>query len=188
MSKIVGVVSALNSREVTTRFGKRNTFNITVDGQPYQLGFGKPTMKVGDTVEFEFAVTSYGNEVVKGSLVVVGAPGALPVHVPTAAVPIPAARQPAGVLKSAGGYERVFPVPALSPERAIIRQNALTQARELVIETQPATTTSTWADRQNQHDNLADEIIRVARAFEAYATGDLDAGEAKKEVASKTKE
>ena len=67
------------------------------------------------------------------------------------------------------GGGRSFPVEPLAPERTINRQNALTAAAKLF--------------GQHGIDNtdlpaLVDDIIQVARNFEAYTTGDMDREEA----------
>lgn len=72
-------------------------------------------------------------------------------------------------VKAVGG--RTFPVGALAPERTINRQNALTNAVNFCNEETPP-----------------EEVIEVARLFEAYTTGDLDAAEAEeamKEIESR---
>lgn len=61
--------------------------------------------------------------------------------------------------KAVGG--RTFPVGALAPERTINRQNALTNAVSYC-----------------GNESSPEEVIDVARIFEAYTTGDLDAAEA----------
>ena len=58
---------------------------------------------------------------------------------------------------------RSFPIDALAPERTINRQNALTAAVNFVNHGGGATT---------------EEVIKLARYFEAYTTGDLDRDEA----------
>lgn len=60
--------------------------------------------------------------------------------------------------KPVGG--RTFPIGALAPERTINRQNALTNAVNYLTGGSP------------------EEVIEVAKMFEAYTTGDLDAIEA----------
>lgn len=58
---------------------------------------------------------------------------------------------------------RTFPVAPLAPERTINRQNALTNAVKYLEEQQVAS---------------KEDVVAVARYFEAYTTGDLDAQEA----------
>jgi hypothetical protein len=62
----------------------------------------------------------------------------------------------------------VFPIPLLHGDRAIVRQNSITNATKAI------------GDYVSDIDGIsiedyASEIIRVARMFEAYSCGDLDA-------------
>lgn len=175
--RAIGTIQAIESQPRTTKYGIRPCHYIMVSGERYQLGFGKLEVKVGDNVSFEEGDKGYGKEVVKGSMVVGGASVLASPTTGSDPVPlaVPAAR-PSG--KQAG----VFPIPALSGERAIIRQNATTQARELwqhCFKTQAGVEVSVSA---SEMDNIVNEIIRLARKFEAYSTGDSDMAEAKAEV------
>ena len=82
--------------------------------------------------------------------------------------PAPTASKPAssGGSFSANSTARTFPVAPLAPERTINRQNALTNA------------VAYYGD----NDVTPEQVIEVARKFEAYTTGDLDLEEAKREM------
>lgn len=162
-----GTVSNVSSRQVNTKFGPKPAYDIFIDGTKYSAGFKKPVVAIGDAVEFEFKTSQYGNEIV--SIVKTGA------GVPTPATP---AARPA---PSFGG-KGVFPIPLLDGQRAIVRQNALTNARELVIGLIGATKEDSWAQRKTQFDTLADEVVRIARKFEAYACGDIDREAAERDM------
>ena len=56
---------------------------------------------------------------------------------------------------------RSFPIDPLAPERTINRQNALTNAVNYVVALKQTTST-------------VDQVIHIARQFEAYTTGDID--------------
>lgn len=110
----------------------------------------------GDTVEVEFTTkpspsgVDYRN--IKKVKKVAG-PAARPVGMPAI---------PTG---------RVFPIPGLSPERAIIRQNAIGHAVKVV--------TVNLIDDAGEliygtPEELATKVIEIARMFEAYSSGDLD--------------
>jgi hypothetical protein len=58
---------------------------------------------------------------------------------------------------------RTFPVAPLAPERTINRQNALTNAVKYF---------------EGRQEASKEAVVSVARYFEAYTTGDLDAQEA----------
>lgn len=163
-------VQTISSKSVTTKFGPKPVFSIKgTDGQWYKCGFTKPKCSEGDTIEVNVKETDYGSEITDPkNITVVGGGG---VSVPTASAPRPTGGG------SRGGYDRVFPVPALSPERAIIRQNALTNARELYVGTLDPKSKGTSLDDAAQH------IIDIARIFEAYSTGDIDKAAAMAEAA-----
>lgn len=163
-------VAQISSKSVTTKFGPKPVFSIKGDdGTWYKCGFTKPKCSEGDTIEVDVKETDYGTEIIDPKNIrAVGGGG---VSVPTASAP----RSSGGGGRA--GYDRVFPVPALSPERAIIRQNALTNARELVVAShggKPYDLTST---------HMTQDIIAIARMFESYSTGDIDKAEAMAEIA-----
>lgn len=111
---------------------------------------------VGDYVSFSYQTTppkpdgrTFNN--IKGN-----------VRKDTSKAPAAPAAKPA-----AGGYgQKVFPVPALHGDRSIIRQNSLGHAVEIVIHTCPGGVS---------YEELAEKAIEIARMFEAYSAGDLDA-------------
>lgn len=111
---------------------------------------------VGDYVSFSYQTTppkadgrTFNN--IKGN-----------VRKDTSKAPAAPAAKPA-----AGGYgQKVFPVPALHGDRSIIRQNSLGHAVEIVVHTYPVGGTP---------EGAAEKAIELARMFEAYSAGDLDA-------------
>lgn len=163
-------VQSISSKAVTTKFGPKPVFSIKgTDGQWYKCGFTKPKCSEGDTIEVTVKETDYGSEIADPKNITVVGGSAI-------SVPTPSASRSSG---SGGrtGYDRVFPVPALSPERAIIRQNALTNARELYVGT-------LTGKKEVALDDAAQHIIDIARIFEAYSTGDIDKAAAMAEVAN----
>ena len=167
---IHGVVEAVSKKEVKTKFGMKPTFAIKVDGEWYSCGFTDPRAGSGDEVTFEFTAGRYGNEIDKGTLMRTGS---------GKPVPAPAvADNPAPAPKSAP--TRPFPIPALHGDRAIIRQNALAHAARLYAAgISPATASS------HSPESLAAEVIAMARKFEAYSCGDLDAAQAAAKLVEK---
>lgn len=119
--------------------------------------------KVGDNVSFVYT------EVVKEGTTYRNIKGA--VSIKEGGAPEPAAGRPAaasgGSSFSKGG--RSFPVGPLDPERSIIRQNSLTQANKL-LEGQ--------LGEMPSYEEQAHTVISVARIFESYSAGDMDAEEA----------
>jgi hypothetical protein len=68
----------------------------------------------------------------------------------------------------------VFPIPPLHGDRAIVRQNSITNAVKAVAD---------LLDSDDMNIDLyVDTIITVARKFEAYSCGDLDAAQAEEMV------
>jgi len=110
----------------------------------------------GDDVTFEF--TRKGKWLnVKGKVVGSGAAISSPTAGSVSSAP---------VKKATGG--RTFPVRGTAPERTINRQNALTNAVQYTNEVFTSAT--------------VDEVLDVARQFEAYTCGDLDITEALEEI------
>ena len=87
-----------------------------------------------------------------------------------ASVPVPAKSYGGG----SGYKDKVFPIPALHGDRAIVRQNALARASDLYIAARGGKPFELEA-------STLDLVIAFARKFEAYTAGDLDMAEALKE-------
>ena len=167
-----GIVQEVSTKDVKTRFGVKNTYSMKVDNVWYKTGFKRPTCNVGDSVSFDYTEGQYGKDIDLNSLKTTAnnTPPAMPASV--VAVPV-TGRPPAS---TGYGSKGVFPIPALDGQRAIVRQNAVTNARELVCHFMSDDTTSV-ADMNNK---IA-EVIRVARKLEAYSCGDTDLEEVLKE-------
>jgi hypothetical protein len=153
------IVENITSKDVNTKFGPKPAYSIYADGERYSYGFKKPTFKIGDTIDFQFTENTYGKNVDLNSVQLLakgeGAPTATPA--PTPPSPSKAPYSPP---------TRPFPIPALHGDRAIVRQNSLTNAVNLLREDKE-TIKLTPDDRANL-------VINVARMFEAYSCGDLD--------------
>lgn len=166
MNKVTGEVVAVGSKPVNTKWGEKTTHSFQVDGVWYKTGFKKGKFSKGDTITFTYVEGPYGNDVDVASISTGG--GA------TASAPAASAAKPAYT----GGGKGVFPIPALDGQRAIVRQNALTNARELYTAEGGAMLAANLKDK-------AYDIIAIARIFEAYACGDLDAMKAAEMKAAK---
>lgn len=163
-----GVVKSMGTKEVKTKFGMKPTYSFNIDGEWFSMGFTKPKFGKGDTISFDYSETTYGNSVdAKSVSVAVGSGGG-------------GASVGAAVAKPTftGGGKGVFPIPALDGQRAIVRQNALTNARELFMHS--------GGDTGDMKD-AAHRVIAIARIFESYACGDLDAEMAKDMLSKKTR-
>jgi len=147
MSTVSGVVEAKSN--------KFDKYSILVDGNWYSSKYEIKCEK-GDTVEFDDGERKYCRK-----LRVVGAGGA----------PSPATGGGATASQGSG-----FPVGTRAKDRSIIRQNATTNARELLV--------GYWQTEgfPEHREDMVDEIIGVARMFEAYCTGDTDFAEVQKKI------
>ena len=161
-----GTVQATSSKEVKTKFGAKNVYSFNVDGTWFKSGFKDPGVSRGDVVEFEYETGTYGNDINLASL----KRGS---KVDIATIPTPAR----SVAPSGG--KGVFPIPPLDGQRAIVRQNALTNARELVVASRHMKTSASALEIEQ----MAREIVRIAPIFEAYSCGDTEREEVEAEMA-----
>lgn len=156
------IIENITSKEVTTKFGPKPAYTIVADGQRYQYGFKKPTFAIGDEVDFQFTENTYGKTVDLTSVRLLKKGSGSPSTAPTAAS--------SGAGK--GSYApaaKVFPIPPLHGDRAIVRQNSITNATKAVADHGKGYATT---------DEYAQEIIRIARMFEAYSCGDIETAQA----------
>jgi hypothetical protein len=164
----MGVVEAIGTKEVKTRFGMKPTYSAKVDGEWFKLGFSKAPFGKGDSISFNYEESTYGMEMdVKSVTIAATAAPTLGASAPAGAA---AAPRPAFT-----GGKGVFPIPPLDGQRSIVRQSSLANARELYCK---AHTTTSIIDL----DEAAHEIVRLAKIFEAYSCGDTIA-----EIAAKAK-
>lgn len=169
-------VTAINDRKVNTKFGEKLSYTFMANGEKFNLGFNKPAFKVGDTIEFTFTEGTYGKDVEKGTVRVIskGAPGAAPVTDPAA--PATAAG------RSYGPPTRPFPIPLLHGDRAIIRQNALTNAREAFIELVKLNREAGAKAEPLSKEEFTKHILTIASIFEEYSAGDIERRMAEKDA------
>lgn len=165
-----GVVEAVSTKDVTTKFGVKPTYSMKINGAWVKCGFKNPGVDVGYTVDFDGIAGTYGLET-KAVNILSRTAAAVPTAVASSAsVPVPAKSYGGG-----GGYkDKVFPIPALHGDRAIVRQNALARASDLYIAARGGKPFELEA-------STLDLVIAFARKFEAYTAGDLDMAEALKE-------
>jgi len=168
-----GVVNNITTVMRTTKYGPKPVYNLVIDGVQYSNGFTKPPCDTGDTVSFDFTSGKYGNELQKGSLMAVKAGGSTS---PTSTAPETIKTVMGTATRAYGPPVKPFPIPPLHGDRAIVRQNALTNARELYVACAPVGELTI-----SDFNAVADNIIQIARRFEAYSCGDLDLEAATKE-------
>lgn len=152
-------VENITNKEVNTKFGPKPAYTIVCSGERYSYGFKKPTFNIGDEIDFQFTENSYGKNVdltsvqmlKKGTGAVLTTSASISVSKPSYSPP-----------------SKVFPIPALHGDRAIVRQNSITNATKAVCDN---------GNNELELSNVeyAEKIIEVARMFEAYSCGDLDA-------------
>ena len=151
------------------------------DGSVYENGFNRPGYAIGDTVSFEWE-TKYGKPTILSTRAS-GNGGYNPASYPRrdSGADVPE-NTGSGLPKHyfvAKGYanlEKSFPVPVDHPDTAIIRQNALTNAREFIMTIQhelPSLST----------DEIAELIIEYAYKFSEFTTGQREVKLANKVVA-----
>ena len=170
MSMMSGTVEAVSTKDVTTKFGVKPTFSMKINGAWVKCGFKNPNVDVGYTVDFDGVTGTYGLETKAVNIISRSAAPTPTASAPTASVPVPSKSYGGG-----GGYkDKVFPVPALHGDRAIVRQNALARATDIYI-------AARGGKPFDLESSTLDLVIQFARKFEAYTAGDLDMAEALKE-------
>jgi hypothetical protein len=160
-----GIVEAVSTKDVTTKFGTKPTYSIKINGGWVKCGFKNHNANVGDEVEFDGNTGTYGVETKAVTVLRRAAAPAVTSSTPTVSAAAPQA-------KSFGGYkDKVFPIPALHGDRAIVRQNALARATDLYI-------AARGGKPFDLESSTLDLVIQFARKFEAYTAGDIDMMEA----------
>lgn len=165
-------VEATAVKPVSTKRGMSDTFSFKCDdGQWYNTGFENPSVNKGDEVDFEFESTKYGNKVKIETIKIKGTSAGGASTVTTT----PYRAKPVG---SYTPREKVFPVPLTHGDRAIIRQNSVSNAVKVVE--------VTGFVGKDVNDTV-DIIIKIARRLEAYSAGDLERMGVDADIETKTK-
>ena len=153
------IIENITTKDVNTKFGPKPAYTIIANGEKFSYGFKKPTFAVGDTVDFQFTESTYGKQVDATSVRMITKGTGAPATATVASAPAKTYVPPS----------KVFPIPPLHGDRAIVRQNSITNATKLVSDMQ--------AKSKSEIDVmvLANTIVEVAKVFEAYSCGDNDA-------------
>ena len=159
-------IENITTKEVTTKFGPKPAYTIIANGERFSYGFKKPTFAIGDEIDFQFTENTYGKNVDLTSVQMIKK---------GTGVPATASVSPAKAPYSPPS--KVFPIPLLHGDRAIVRQNSITNATKAVCDY-----VGNKEDVATVQD-YAEIIIEIARKFEAYSCGDLDAQAAEAMVA-----
>ena len=166
MAMMTGIVQAISTKDVNTKFGNKPTYSFKINDMWIKCGFKNPNVLVGYEVELDGVSGTYGVET--KSVNILG----------KSAAPAPAAATATAVAAPKAAYsgykEKVFPIPALHGDRAIVRQNALARATDIYI-------AARGGKPFDLEDTTLDIIIKFARKFEAYTAGDIDMAEAMQE-------
>jgi hypothetical protein len=153
------IVENITNKEVNTKFGPKPAYTIVCSGERYGYGFKKPTFAIGDEVDFQFTENSYGKNVDLTSVQMLKkGVGTVAVASVAGSVSKPSYSPPS----------KVFPIPALHGDRAIVRQNSITNATKAICD-------NGNNEQELTNTEYAEKIIEIARMFEAYSCGDLDA-------------
>lgn len=155
------IIENITTKDVNTKFGPKPAYTIIANGEKFSYGFKKPTFAVGDTVDFQFTESTYGKQVDATSVRMISKGDGKAM--------VSAATVSSAPTKTYTPPSKVFPIPPLHGDRAIVRQNSITNATKLVSDMQ--------AKSKSEIDVmvLANTIVEVAKVFEAYSCGDNDA-------------
>lgn len=171
-------VEAISQNDRKTKLGIKPVYGIKCDdGQWYNLGFNKPTFAKGDEIDFEFTNDRFGNQVKFETIKINGSAVSKSAAPSTRSFP----RGGAGVTADspyATRSARPFPIPLTHGDRSIVRQNALTNARELIISNDYFMKNKTGQFLNSEE--LAREVVRIAHIFESYSAGDEERRAAEK--------
>lgn len=157
------IIENITTKEVTTKFGPKPAYTIVAGGERFSYGFKKPAFAIGDEVDFQYTENTYGKNVDLASVQMIKKGTGAPTPSASTASPGKAPYSPPS---------KVFPIPLLHGDRAIVRQNSITNATKAVNDY------ITNVDTIDDLDTYADLIIKIARKFEAYSCGDLDTAQA----------
>ncbi len=162
------IVTNITSRPVTTRFGPKPVYDVHLDGVKHSFGFTKPKFAIGADIDCVINSDTYGPKIEPASVVVKahGTPGTTP---STTAPSSPVSGASSGTRTYNGPPAKVFPIPLLHGDRAIVRQNSVTNAVKLFTDC-----TALDALHKMTSDELCDHVIAMARKLEAYSCGDIE--------------
>lgn len=159
------IIEDITTKQVTTKFGPKPAYTITANGERFSYGFKKPAFAIGDEIDFQYTENTYGKNVDLASVQMLKKSAGAPAPSSSVASPAKAPYSPPS---------KVFPIPLLHGDRAIVRQNSITNATKAVADF--------GGSEAADLEEYANRIIAVARMFEAYSCGDLDAAQAEEMV------
>ena len=174
--KKTGTIEAISTKTVATKFGNKPVYSIKVDNDWYNAGFAKVPGK-GTVVEFDYEESTYGKEITKKSLI---SKSAAPQADTSGGPDVP---NNGKSTVSQSNNKGVFPVPVHDGSRAIIRQNATTNANYLL-----RTLIESGSLGELDLNQASKVLVETARYIEEYTTGDADKSVAKQAAIAVIKE
>ena len=166
------VVENITTKNVNTKFGMKPAYSIKANGEWFSVGFNKPKFNVGDTVDFMYEEGSYGKQVDSKTIRVLSKGSGA--SAPTTASSVDSPSTGVAPARSFGPPAKVFPVPLMHGDRSIIRQNALTNAREAFADLVKFNRDAGVNPTTMMADEYAKYILDMARMFEEYSAGDIE--------------
>jgi hypothetical protein len=160
------IIENITTKEVTTKFGPKPAYTIIAGGERFSYGFKKPAFAIGDEIDFQYTENTYGKNVDMTSVQMIKK---------GTGAPTPSASSPSPGKAPYSPPAKVFPIPLLHGDRAIVRQNSITNATKAVSDFCGAD-----GNFPGTIAEYTEVIIETARKFEAYSCGDLDAMAAEK--------
>jgi hypothetical protein len=170
---VTGIVERVVEKTVNTKFGPKPVFDIYVNSTKYSWGWKRPSsagVTDGANISFDFEADKYGPKITDGTVKVLTAGDGT--------APVKAAPSSGGAITS--NRDAGFPVPVTSDKISILRQNALTNARELV-QAYPSVFVE-GVDKKA--DDMVAKILEIASKFSDYTSG-RDVEEKVKKLAGK---
>lgn len=171
-----GTVVGIYDKDVKTKFGMKKVYDVKLDnGEFYKNGFKAPLVSLGDVVTVEYESGKYGKDIkALHTSALTGNTYTVANNPVSKKETVSVARYPTN--------QKVFPVPNDHGDRSIIRQNSLTNARELLCHV--------YNDIPIKNDDtinaIVNKIIEVAYKFEEYSSGDREV-KAADEIINKNK-
>lgn len=151
--QLQGVIDSLYTKQVNTKRGPADVYHAVIDGHDVNLGF-RTNKKEGEYFNHEVQQNKFGEyEIVKGSNSNGAANNRAPANNSKPAAP-------------AAKPHKQFPVEINTKDTSIIRQNALTNAREAVCAMM-----ALEGNKKFDDSDVGERIIALAYQFADFSTG-----------------
>lgn len=158
----VGTVERVNSKSIRTSRGPSSIYSMLVDGTWYSTDFNNPTkygITNGAVIEYEPEDSDFGPKInLKTVSVKTSGDGSAPAKF----VPKAGAAKGSGTSRDVG-----FPIPATNYQISILRQHAVTQAREFMDN-------CGWLEDTNDDEEMEEllkKLFDIAGKIADYTSG-----------------